>query len=146
MPRYYHKIDKNEVLYDPTPLDPDPEGPLTPPPTPDVVDPNVVELPSNNVFWNQLAPNTHLTYDIDGIPDGTAITFTVGELLAQDESSWGNSELDVIKLRLEEHLDGYLASISTEANWRTYRNEVRDYIIQADTGDMGAEVRPVAPT
>ena len=57
MARYYHIIDKVEVLF-------------VEPPLPA----NVVELPPENVFWADLPEDHKLTFDGSGIPNGTQLT------------------------------------------------------------------------
>lgn len=54
MARYYHTVDKVEVLF-------------VEPPLPA----NVVELPPENVFWLDLPEGQELTFDGGGIPNGT---------------------------------------------------------------------------
>lgn len=50
MPRYYSKVDKSEV-FEPGP--------------------DVVELPPDNPFWTPLGRAKRLTFDAEGIPNGT---------------------------------------------------------------------------
>ena len=54
MTRYYNKVTKTEAI----------EGIHS------IALPDVVELPPENLFWGELAPNTQLTYDINQIPNG----------------------------------------------------------------------------
>ena len=54
MARYYHTVDKVEVLFVEPPLPP-----------------NVVELPPENVFWLDLPEGHELTFGVGDLPVGT---------------------------------------------------------------------------
>lgn len=70
MARYYHLLDKNEVLFVAPPLPPD-----------------VVELPPENVFWSELPEGHELTFDGGGLPNGTQLIVQGTDFILRDALS-----------------------------------------------------------
>jgi len=118
--RYYHLVDKNEVLYFPVV-----EGSPEPPPTPDALDVNVVVLPPENPFWSPLPEYHEFTYDIDGKPNGiiraiSELAVAINDKLAEIESAYNIRSIALgypIQLReVKFYHDIYLAGGGSNLN------------------------------
>lgn len=50
------------------------------------------------------------------------------EQVVSDEQAWVISELSIADIEVNKHLDGDARAIATEAAWRAYRCQLRDYV------------------
>lgn len=103
---------------------------------------DVIELDDTHMFYMPLEEGMELTYDADGVPEGTKPIEETAQQAIEREAAWVLEELATADIQINMHDDGDVRATHTKAAWQTHRRALRDHIVAGVIQGARPEMTP----